>query len=93
MLAAGLEQEVKSLAGRYGWEAEPMKGIGYREWQAYFAGGQDLGQTRARIISATNNLAKRQRTWFKRNPDIQWFSSVEQAYDFARKTLSNHIMS
>jgi tRNA dimethylallyltransferase len=93
MLAAGLEQEVKSLADRYGWEVEPMKGIGYREWQAYFAGGQDLGQTRARIISATNNLAKRQRTWFKRNPDIQWFSSVEQAYDFARKTLSNHIMS
>jgi tRNA dimethylallyltransferase len=93
MLAAGLEQEVKSLADKYGWEVEPMKGIGYREWQAYFAGGQDLGQTRARIISATNNLAKRQRTWFKRNPDIQWFSSVEQAYDFARKTLSNHIMS
>jgi tRNA dimethylallyltransferase len=88
MLAAGLEQEVKSLADKYGWELEPMKGIGYREWQQYFAGTHTLEQTRDRIISATNNLAKRQRTWFKRGPDIQWFSSAGQAYDFVHKILS-----
>lgn len=88
MLTAGLEQEVKSLADKYGWDVEPMKGIGYREWREYFAGGQGLDQTRARIISATNNLAKRQRTWFKRNPDIQWFSSAAQAYNFLKNSLS-----
>jgi tRNA dimethylallyltransferase len=88
MLAAGLEQEVNSLADKYGWELEPMKGIGYREWQQYFAGTHTLEQTRDRIISATNNLAKRQRTWFKRGPDIQWFSSAGQAYDFVHKILS-----
>jgi len=93
MLAAGLEQEVKSLADKYGWDVEPMKGIGYREWQNYFAGGQNLEQARARIISSTNNLAKRQRTWFKRNKDIQWFSSAGEAYEFVHKTLSNHVMS
>jgi tRNA dimethylallyltransferase len=87
MLAAGLEQEVKSLADKYGWDAEPMKGIGYREWREYFAGGQDAEQTRARIISATNNLAKRQRTWFKRNPDIKWFSRADDAYDYLTKLL------
>ena len=89
MLAAGLEQEVEQLAKKYGWEAEPMKGIGYREWQAYFAGGQTLEQTRARIITSTKNLAKRQRTWFKRSPDIQWFSSADEAYGFISSTLSN----
>jgi tRNA dimethylallyltransferase len=89
MLAAGLEQEVKSLADKYGWDVEPMKGIGYREWRDYFAGHQGLERTRARIISATNNLAKRQRTWFKRNPDIQWFSSAAEAYDFVHKILNN----
>jgi len=89
MLAAGLENEVKQLAGKYGWGAEPMKGIGYREWRDYFAGSQDLEQTRARIISSTNNLAKRQRAWLKRNPDIQWFSSAEEAYGFAREILNN----
>lgn len=88
MLSDGLEQEVRKLAARYGWDVEPMKGIGYREWQEYFEGGQSLEQTRLRIISATNNLAKRQRTWLKRNPDIQWFDSAEQAYGFVSTTLN-----
>jgi len=65
MLTAGLEQEVKSLADMYGWLVEPMKGIGYREWQTYFAGDQSLEQTRRRIISGSMQLAKKQRTWFR----------------------------
>jgi len=91
MLAAGLEQEVKKLAQRYGWQVEPMKGIGYREWRAYVepedpaAGydGQSLEQTRQRIISATMQLAKRQRTWFKPLDEtnyqgrIHWLSQTD----------------
>lgn len=88
MLKQGLEQEVKELSGKYGWNTEPMKGIGYQQWREYFEGRQSLGQTRQRIISATNNLAKRQRTWFKRNPDIQWFSSASQAYSYISKILN-----
>ena len=88
MLVAGLEPEVKSLADKYGWETEPMKGIGYREWQDYLAGGQSLEQTRQRIIRATNNLAKRQRTWFKRNPDIHWFDSGAKAHQFIKSALN-----
>lgn len=79
MLLAGLETEVKSLSEKYGWEAEALKGIGYREWRDYFEGDQSLETTRERIISATKNLAKRQRTWFKRNPDIKWVTSSEEA--------------
>jgi tRNA dimethylallyltransferase len=75
MLAAGLEQEVKELHERYGWEAEGLKGIGYREWQDYFLSSQSLEQTRERIISSTVGLAKRQRTWFKRNKSIHWFAT------------------
>lgn len=76
MFDAGLEAEVARLAKAYGWDAEPMKGIGYREWRPYFepqpGNHQDLEQTRQRIVSATMGLAKRQRTWFKRNDCIQW---------------------
>ncbi len=72
MLACGLENEVKKLAQQYGWEVEPMKGIGYREWQLYVNGLQSLEQTRDRIIAASMGLAKRQRTWFKRNDCIHW---------------------
>lgn len=72
MLKDGLEQEVKQLADTYGWQAEAMKGIGYREWQPYFAGEQDLETTKQQIIKDTWHYARRQRTWFRRNRDIHW---------------------
>lgn len=88
MLAAGLEAEVLRLSGRYGWEVEPMKGIGYREWREYFDGAQSLDETRTRIIKATTDLAKRQRTWFKRNDSIQWLDNPSRAEEIVAAFLN-----
>jgi tRNA dimethylallyltransferase len=88
MLAAGLENEVRELAERYGWEAEPMKGIGYREWHEYFASTQNLAETRERIIKASMDLAKRQRTWLKRNDSIQWVSDRSNAVEIVTTFLN-----
>lgn len=92
MLAQGLEQEVVNFVKIYGWEVEPMKGIGYREWQDYFSGTQTLATTRERIVRATLGLAKRQRTWFKRNQNIQWCESAEQAEKAAEHFLHNNLI-
>jgi tRNA dimethylallyltransferase len=89
MLQQGLEQEVHQLAHTYGWECEALKGIGYREWREYFEGSQDLGKTRARIINATLGLAKRQRTWFKRNKSIRWVTSTDEAVKLTTDFLNN----
>ena len=75
MLAAGLEQEVRRLSDQYGWDCEALKGVGYAQWRGYFEGSQTLFETRQKIIKATLDLAKRQRTWFKRNYSVQWFST------------------
>jgi tRNA dimethylallyltransferase len=75
MLAAGLEAEVRGLAERYGWSCEALKGVGYAQWRGYFSGQQELAETRQKIIKATLDLAKRQRTWFKRNKSIRWFTA------------------
>ena len=88
MIKKGLEQEVKELSGRYGWEAEPMKGIGYQQWRDHFEAKQTLEATKTRIISATMNLAKRQRTWFKRNKHINWFDDQDKAFKYITKYLS-----
>ena len=91
MLKNGLEQEVQKLAGQYGWEAEGLKGIGYREWHDYFNGPQNLETTRQRIISSTVNLSKRQRTWFKRHAQIKWFSTpvnYAQVVDYVTTELN-----
>lgn len=71
MLNAGLEGEVRGLADEYGWDCEGLKGVGYAQWKDYFMGVQTLAETRQKIIKATLDLAKRQRTWFKRNKSIQ----------------------
>ncbi len=88
MLALGLEQEVRGLAETYGWDCEALKGIGYREWREYFAGSQDMEQTRERIISSTMNLAKRQRAWFKRNNSIQWIGDPGKAVEIVTTFLN-----
>jgi tRNA dimethylallyltransferase len=75
MIAAGLEDEVRGLAERYGWQAEALKGVGYAQWKGCFEGAETRQEARQKIIKATLDLAKRQRTWFKRNKSIQWFSA------------------
>ena len=72
MLEAGLEREVGELAEEYGWDSEAMKGVGYAQWRGYFEGSENVAEARRKIIKATRDLAKRQRTWFKRNKSIQW---------------------
>jgi tRNA dimethylallyltransferase len=88
MLSAGLEKEVKVLAQKYGWDCEALKGIGYQEWKAYLEGAQSMNETKARIIKDTLGLAKRQRTWFKRNRSIHWISNAEEAVDLATTFLN-----
>lgn len=81
MLAAGLDQEVRGLADRYGWDCEALKGVGYAQWKDYFLGTQNVTETRQRIIQATLGLAKRQRTWFKRNKSIHWLTTPVNWHD------------
>lgn len=81
MLGAGLEAEVRALVERYGWQAEGLKGVGYAQWKDYIEGTESITETRRKIIKATMNLAKRQRTWLRRNKSIHWISTpVDQAH-------------
>ncbi len=88
MLAEGLEDEANRLSEKYGWQTEPMKGIGYREWQLYFDNKQSRDETRQRIISSSMQLAKKQRTWFKRNKSIHWIKGSKEAITLVKKFLN-----
>jgi tRNA dimethylallyltransferase len=75
MIKLGLENEVRGLSDRYGWDTEALKGIGYKEWQDYFNGLINESELRDRIINNSLGLAKKQRTWFKRNTSINWINN------------------
>ncbi len=75
MMKAGLDDEVRRLSKRYGWGLEALKGVGYREWQDYFSGSINKQEVKERILKNSLHLAKKQRTWFKRNKDIHWITT------------------
>lgn len=80
MVHDGLAEEVARLGERYGWNCEPMKAPGYTAFSHFVKGSITLEQAKERTVSQHLQLAKKQRTWFKRNDSIQW---VEPEYQNA----------
>ncbi len=73
MIDRGLQDEVEQLLkSGCSWESSPMKSVGYREWKPFFEGNASLKEVQEAIIVATRQYAKRQMTWFRRWPFVQW---------------------
>lgn len=72
-IAAGWVQEVRQLLP-LGLEKNPsaMQAAGYRELVAHIHGEISLDKAVALIKTRTRQLAKRQLTWFRREPQLQW---------------------
>jgi tRNA dimethylallyltransferase len=72
-LAAGWVEEVRRLMGR-GLEQNKtaMQAAGYRELVAHIRGQLALPETVALIKTRTRQLARRQLTWFRREPGLTW---------------------
>ena len=50
-----------------------------------------MSEVKRKIVKNTMNLAKRQRTWFKRNPQIRWVESESEALKFSDNFLTNEL--
>jgi tRNA dimethylallyltransferase len=70
MVAAGLLAEVEALAPRLGVTAR--QAVGYRELLAVVKGDWDLDHAIRRAVDATTALARRQRTFHRRDPRVRW---------------------
>lgn len=73
MLAAGLEREVHGLLARgVSPDCQSMQSIGYRQMVWYLNGSMTYAEAVDKLKQATRNFAKRQITWYKKMPYIQW---------------------
>ncbi len=70
MFTQGLVSEVKSLLINYPKRPTAMQAIGYKEVMAYLDHKQTLEGAKETINFATFQYAKRQRTWFRKEPDV-----------------------
>jgi tRNA dimethylallyltransferase len=72
MMAAGLLEEVKGLLPFQHLNA--LQTVGYKELFAYYQGEVSLHQAVDAIKQNTRHYAKRQLTWFRKDPDLHWLS-------------------
>ncbi len=72
MFENGLVEETKDLFQKYGDTAIPLAALGYKQSMQVLRGELTRSQALEAAQQAHRNYAKRQMTWFRREPDVQW---------------------
>lgn len=87
MIKDGLLEEVKALTNFK--DKNALKTVGYQELFNYLKGEWDLNFAIEKIKINSRRYAKRQLTWFKKDPEIEWFhpSDKIQIIEYLRKRI------
>ena len=72
MFASGLVEETRRLVERYGIGAYPLGALGYKQAIEQIRGEMDDRTALQAAQQAHRNYAKRQMTWFRREPEVHW---------------------
>jgi tRNA dimethylallyltransferase len=89
MFAAGLVEETRDLLAKYG-PAEPLNSLGYKQAAQLLRGELQRPQALAAVQQAHRNYAKRQLTWFRREPNVFWidgFGDEEKVQSIAASEI------
>jgi tRNA dimethylallyltransferase len=94
MFAAGLVEETARLRDKYGDRARPLQSLGYQQASQLLRGEINREAAVAQAQQGHRNYAKRQMTWFRREPDVDWLNGFgddpaiqEQAAAMLQKRL------
>ncbi len=85
---SGLVQELKGLIDQYGPDIEVFRAPGYRAFMKYLNQEIDLEEAKELFVRYDLDLAKRQKTWFKRNKSIHWITNREQVVELVTTFLN-----
>lgn len=83
MMADGLLEEARRLYPQR--ELNALNTVGYKEMFAYLDGTWTLDEAVERLKGNTRRYARKQLTWFKKDPDVAWFAPDET------EKIINHI--
>lgn len=90
MVEAGLEDEARRLYPHR--KLNALQTVGYQEFFAYFDGQYDRETALKEIAKNTRRFAKRQLTWFRKDPEIHWVpydAPLEKATEYIDTQLKN----
>jgi tRNA dimethylallyltransferase len=74
MFGAGLLEETEDLIQKYGNSIRPLSSLGYKQAAQLLRHELTRDQAIAAAQQAHRNYAKRQMTWFRREPDVHWLN-------------------
>ena len=90
-LAKGLVEETRILLAKgYSRSLVSMKSLGYRQMAGYLEGEYSFAEAVRRLKRDTRHFAKRQMTWFRKEPDLAW---VEVHPDESVPSVSQRILT
>ena len=80
MWQAGLEGEVRALAAKGLRDGKTAsRALGYQQLLRYLDGEWTLDEARRETIKATRRFARRQESWFRRDPRVRWLDASQPA--------------
>lgn len=96
MVALGWQAEVEDLGNKYGWDLPLLDTLGYAEMRQHLRGEISLTDAIDLTILHTRQFAKRQRTWFKAIPELEWFDSndpqlIDRVWERIASTCLQHL--
>jgi tRNA dimethylallyltransferase len=93
MFAADLVEETRALLARFG-PVPSLDSLGYRQAQAVLSGAMTESEAIAAAQQGHRNYAKRQLTWFRREPDVYWiedFGETPAAIEHAVRLVAQSL--
>jgi tRNA dimethylallyltransferase len=94
MFDAGLMNETEQLLEKYGASVRPLSSIGYKQVVQLLRGELSRDAAITAVQQAHRNYAKRQMTWFRREPEVNWlagFGNQGEIQDQALALVQNHL--
>jgi tRNA dimethylallyltransferase len=88
---AGLVDEVRALTARPGGLSRTARqALGYREVLAHIEEGRPLEECLDEVVLRTRQFARRQASWFRRDPRITWCEGASEATAQLERALGAH---
>jgi tRNA dimethylallyltransferase len=94
MFEQGLVEETEQLIADYGEDLRPLTSLGYRQATQILRGEIRFDEAVASAQQGHRNYAKRQMTWFRREPDVLWipgFGDDAQILEQAMRAVKRHL--
>jgi tRNA dimethylallyltransferase len=89
MFDSGLVEETQRLLGKYGEAVWPLGSLGYRQVTQLIGREINLEAAIAATQQAHRNYAKRQMTWFRREPGVVWLEGFGSEVEIQRAAIAH----